>query len=155
MQTKTVISTLKQFRDKSKGRAAKNGGFTGQKGVFDKAISALAPYAHLSVVEALAALDTLDQSKARKASSQARRPRKSTPLDQACVNQYAQQLTVAANSGDFGKTRPVLDQLANDKSVKVAEMKAICEAFVGARAASRKDALARIEQSIRSGILKR
>ncbi len=155
MQTKALISALEQFREKAKGNPARNGGFTGQKGVFDKAVAALEPFADLRIEDAIAALETANKAKSRKASATSRKSRSAVPLDQALINQYVGALEAAVTSGDFERTRPVLDRLAGDKAIKAADMKAICSAFVGSSAASRKAALARIEQSIRSRILKR
>lgn len=161
MQTKTLINALEQFRDKAKGTRAKNGGYTGQKAVFDKAVGALVPYADLELEEALAALEGANKPKPRRSppangqKREAARSKKTPAINQALVQRYVTELEAAVSRGGFEITRPVLDRLSADKSVKAAEMKAICTAFVGSSATSRKAAHARIEQSIRSRILKR
>jgi hypothetical protein len=155
MQIDTLIAALEQLKAAAKGSPSRTGGFTGQKGLFDKAIRALEPYASRSLAEALAELN-----EAAKPKKPARKPKAKaapkTKIDTLLVQRYQEALEFAVAQG-YEQARAVQDRLKADKVAKLPELRALCEAFVGSSAGikSKAAALGRIDKAIRSRIFNR
>lgn len=98
--------------------------------------------------------NTVESQIASKNLSKSMRAR--SALNTGAINAYVRELKTAVfHNWGFEKTRPLLDKLQKDKSVKLKDMQAIAKEFTGSKRTTKKASFAAIEQSIRSHILKR
>lgn len=153
MQIDTLIAALEQLKSKSKGNPTKTGSYSGQKGVFDKAIRALEPYKARSLEEAL-----VEIAEASKPKRPARKPKAAAKAktDTALVQRYLDELDATVAQG-YEPARALQDRLKADKAAKLPELRALCEAFVGSSVGlkSKAAALGRIDKAVRSRIFNR
>lgn len=97
--------------------------------------------------------DTVESQIASKNLSKSMNTR--SALNTGSINAYVRELKTAVfHNWGFDKTRPLLDKLQKDKSIKLKDMQAIAKEFTGSQRTTKKASFAAIEQSIRSHILK-